>query len=62
MKELLIVALLLIGLYALSWALTIGAIYLICLCFSWEFNLLIATGIWLIILILKGIVGGRGGK
>lgn len=62
MKELLILTFLLIGLYALDWAFTIGAIYLICLCFSWEFNLLIATGIWFIMEILKGIFSGRGGK
>lgn len=62
MKDLIILMLFIIGLCAWSWALTIGAIYLICLCFSWEFNFLIATGIWLIILILKGIIGGRGGK
>ena len=33
----------------LSWAITVGLIYLICLCFSWNFSLLIATGIWLIL-------------
>ena len=47
---------------ALSWAITIGLIYLICLCFSWQFNLLVATGIWLIMIILKSIFGGKGGE
>ena len=49
--------------YALSWAITIGLIYLICLCFSWQFNLLIATGVWLILCLLKLLFpGGKGGK
>lgn len=49
------VILLLAVIYAISWAITIGAIYLICLCFGIEFKLLVATGIWLIICILKSI-------
>ena len=47
---------------ALSWAITVGLIYLICLCFSWQFNLLVATGIWLIMIILKSVFGGKGGE
>ena len=47
---------------ALSWAITAGLIYLICLCFSWQFNLLVATGIWLIMIILKSVFGGKGGE
>lgn len=62
MKELIILMLFIVGTCAWSWALTIGIIYLICLCFSWEFNFLIATGIWLVILILKGIFSGRSDK
>lgn len=42
-------------LYALSWIITCGLIWLICLCFHWTFNWLTATGIWLVILILKSI-------
>lgn len=49
------VILLLAAIYAISWAITIGVIYLICLCFGIEFKLLVATGIWLIICILKSI-------
>lgn len=41
--------------YFISWAVTVGIIYLICLCFGIEFKLLIATGIWLIVCILKSI-------
>lgn len=39
----------------LSWAVTIGIIKLITMCFGWKFSLLFATGIWLIILLLRGI-------
>lgn len=42
---------------AISWAITIGLVYLICLCFSWQFNLLVATGIWLVLILLKSIFG-----
>lgn len=35
-----------------SWAGTVGIIYLITLCFSLNFNLLHATGIWLILLLV----------
>lgn len=39
---------------AISWAITIGIIYLICLCFHWQFTLLIATGVWLVMCLLSG--------
>lgn len=39
----------------LSWIITCGLIALICLCFHWTFSWLTATGIWLVILILKSI-------
>jgi hypothetical protein len=52
---LIVIALILV----VSWAITIGVIWLICLCFSWEFNLLIATGIWLILMLLSSVFGGR---
>ena len=48
MKKYLIVTLVTLLLIALSWATTAGIIWLICLCFKWSFNLLIATGWWLI--------------
>lgn len=44
-----------IGLMILSWALTCGIIFLITLCFKINFSLLIATGIWLILLLLSNI-------
>jgi len=39
--------------YALSWAITVGIIKLITLCFSLNFSLLPATGIWLILCAIK---------
>jgi len=37
----------------ISWALTVGIIKLICLCFGLTFTLLMATGIWLVALLLR---------
>ena len=55
------VALVVIGIlafaYGLSWIVTCGIIKLITMCFGWTFKWSIATGIWLIICILKGIFG-----
>ena len=45
-----------VAILAISWGFTIGIIALICLCFGWQFNLLIATGIWLVIILLRGII------
>ena len=39
----------------ISWIATCGIIKLITMCFGWEFSWAIATGIWLIICILKSI-------
>lgn len=41
--------------YGLSWIVTCGIIKLITLCFGWSFKWSIATGIWLVICILKSI-------
>ena len=41
--------------YALSWIVTVGIIKLITLCFGWTFSWGMATGVWLIIIILKSI-------
>ena len=45
----------LIAWYGLSWIVTCGIIKLITMCFGWTFKWSIATGIWLIICILKSI-------
>ena len=39
--------------YGLSWIVTCGIIKLITMCFGWTFSWTIATGIWLIIFILR---------
>lgn len=44
-----------VALYALSWILTCGVIKLITLCFSIHFKWTIATGIWLIMCVVKSI-------
>ena len=53
------VALVIIGIlvfaYGLSWIVTCGIIKLITMCFGWTFKWSVATGIWLIICLLKGI-------
>ena len=38
-----------------SWLITCGIVKLICLCFGLTFTWLIATGIWLIIILLRYI-------
>lgn len=45
---------------ALSWALCVGLFALICLCFSWEFSLATATGVWIVLLIAKWVFRGYG--
>ena len=46
---------LLIGFGAISWLITCGIFYLITLCFSLEFSWLTATGVWLVMVLLRGI-------
>ena len=53
------VALVVIGIlvsaYGLSWIVMCGIIKLITMCFGWTFKWSIATGIWLIICVLRSI-------
>lgn len=51
----LVVILIVAALYGVSWIVTCGIIKLITMCFGWTFKWSIATGIWLIICILKSI-------
>ena len=51
MWVILLILLILAALIA-SWLLTCGIIYLITLCFGWSFSLAIATGIWLILMLI----------
>lgn len=47
--------LMIIALLGLSWGVTVGLVKLITLCFGLEFSFKIATGMWLVILILRSI-------
>ena len=55
----LLYALMLIAFLAISWILTCGIIYLIFCCFSLAFSWSIATGIWLVLLILGSVFRGK---
>lgn len=46
----------------LSWGVSVGIIYLVCLCFSWSFDLLIATGIWLVLTLVGPFFKSTGRK
>ena len=48
MGKILMLLAIILGLLAISIGLTIGIVYLICLCFGWIFSLKIALGVWLI--------------
>ena len=50
-----IAILILAALLGMSWIVTCGLIKLITMCFGLEFSWAVATGIWLIICILKSI-------
>lgn len=47
---------------ALSWGLTCGIIYLITLCFSLAFSWEIATGIWLVLMLLSSFFKSSNSK
>ena len=47
---------------AVSWAVVALFIWLICLCLALPFNLLWATGIWLVILLIKMLFGKARGE
>lgn len=40
---------------AISWGGTCLLVWLIALCFGWEFCFAVATGVWLLIILLKNI-------
>ena len=56
MGKILMLLAIILGLLALSIGLTIGFVYLICLCFGWVFSLKIALGIWLILFLVGFIL------
>ena len=41
--------------FALSWIATCGLLWLICLCFGWELSWGVATGVWLVMLLIGGL-------
>lgn len=45
--------------FVISWLATCGIIKLITLCFGWTFSWVIATGIWLILFLLKNCFSGK---
>lgn len=53
MKKILISLIALVALYATSWAINVGIVYLLTLCFSLDFSLSLATGIWLVICLIN---------
>lgn len=55
------VALILAAMYATSWAVICGLLKLITLCLDLPFSLSVATGIWLVICLIKLIFGRKGG-
>lgn len=65
MKKILkwMIVILLVGLaYILSLLITCGIIKLITLCFGWTFKWRIATGIWLILILLKSCFSSNSSK
>lgn len=55
MRHVIVGLLITIALYAVSWIATCGFIWLITLCFVWPFSWLIATGVWLVLCIIRSI-------
>lgn len=51
-KDILVFIILFLLLLLFSWGATVGIVKLITMCFGLEFNLLIATGIWLVLSLL----------
>ena len=50
--------LLIAAVYAASWGVTIGIVYLICMCFGLQWSMLMATGVWLVLILVQGVFKG----
>ena len=65
MKKFLVMIVFFVVGMAFSWALTVGIIKLITMCFEWTFSLRVATGIWIaecgVYWLLKGLVPSKKG-
>ena len=46
------------GVIGISWIATCGIIKLITLCFGWKFSWFVATGIWLLMWLIKSAFSG----
>lgn len=42
-----------------SWLISVCLIWLICLCFGWAFSWSAATGVWLGIMLIRGVVEAK---
>ena len=47
---------------AISWGVTCGVIKLVTLCFGWTFTWKVATGIWLIMYLVRSVFNRTTGK
>ena len=57
MLEIIVVVLIYLVLCAASWAIVVGLLKLIGLCFGFSVSLAMATGIWLVLLLVKLVFG-----
>ena len=57
MLEIIVVILIYLVLCAGSWAIVVGLLKLIGLCFGFSVSLAVATGIWLVLLLVKLVFG-----
>lgn len=58
----LIVALFLVFICGISWLISCGLIYFICLCFDLQFKWKIATGVWIAMCILQSVFTCRNNR
>lgn len=49
-----------IAILAGSWLTTCGLIYIMTLCFGWEFSWSIATGFWVLMILIRTLFNGIG--
>jgi hypothetical protein len=40
---------------SISWILTCGAVWLVCLCFGWVFTWPVATGVWIVACLISAL-------
>ena len=60
MKSLIFAALVIVAGTAISWAVTVGIIKLLTLCFGLRFSIPVATGIWILVKVAKAMFDGKG--